>query len=78
MRLVWVYPENDRVAHDVESDDCICGPTVEFLDEGTMLSHHSLDGRERIEELPWFKLWYSIRRLLGRRGGWTTEWEEYA
>lgn len=53
---VHVWPEDDVVDHDIDSlDECVCGPTVAFLDnDGTafvqpLVSHHSLDGRERNE-----------------------------
>ena len=52
---VHVWPETDIVEHDVDSDDCICGPdTVPVARQngsvGWMIRHHSLDGRERTED----------------------------
>ena len=47
-----VFPVNDLVEHDTESDDCACGPEtrpVERSDGGIewLIIHNSLDGRER-------------------------------
>lgn len=44
---VHVWPENDRIEHDLDGDECVCGPTVERVprDDGSMgwlVSHHSL------------------------------------
>lgn len=57
MATVHVSPVNDAVEHDLEhGGDCICGPTVEavFRDDdgsnGWLITHHSLDGRERNEK----------------------------
>ncbi|MHC6175453.1 hypothetical protein [Glutamicibacter sp. X7] len=48
-----VYPINDQIHHDTESDECICGPTVSLVktDDGDrwIYTHHSLDGRESNE-----------------------------
>jgi hypothetical protein len=49
---VHVLPVNDLVDH--EDHGCICGPDVEavFRDDGSngwLVSHHSLDGREKDE-----------------------------
>ncbi|MGO2311679.1 MAG: hypothetical protein ACTH6A_06615 [Brachybacterium tyrofermentans] len=45
-----VYPTSDLVEHDTESEDCVCGPTVEHVPsengDGWIVLHHSLDGRE--------------------------------
>ena len=54
MSTVHVYPLNDIIEHDTESDDCACGPTVEPVEHdngsmGWLLTHHSLDGREKTE-----------------------------
>lgn len=47
-----VVPVADIVQH-TESDDCVCGPTVEYVHgetgSGWLTTHHSLDGRERHE-----------------------------
>ena len=49
---VHVIPLNDLIEHD-DSSDCVCGPTVEHVPadggDGWVLTHHSLDGRERHE-----------------------------
>lgn len=49
--VVHTYPVNDLIVHELEGDDCPCGPTTEPVprDDGSMgwlISHHSLDGRE--------------------------------
>lgn len=53
-QTVHVYPERDLVEHDTDSDECVCGPTVEAVPDdeggfGWLLLHHSLDGRELTE-----------------------------
>jgi hypothetical protein len=50
-QTVHVYPVNDIVEHDTETDDCQCGPSIEAVPDGEggygyVLTHHSLDGRE--------------------------------
>lgn len=49
MSVQHVYPVNDLVEHELEGDDCVCGPTVEFVDGGSVVVHHSLDNREAAE-----------------------------
>lgn len=46
-----VYPLDDKVEHDTDNfDECICGPEVEYLENGgTLIVHHALDGREHDE-----------------------------
>lgn len=39
----------DDIEHE-ESEDCPCGPDVEFVEGGVIVIHHSLDGRERFED----------------------------
>ena len=51
---VHVWPDDDVIEHDVDSDDCICGPELEPIERddgsfGWVIHHHSLDGRERTE-----------------------------
>ena len=51
MAEVHVYPDNDLIDHDTETDDCLCGPETEAVprDDGSygwLIVHHSLDGRE--------------------------------
>lgn len=51
---VHCYPLNDLVEHDTSGGDCICGPDTEPVprDDGSigwLITHHSLDGRERYE-----------------------------
>jgi len=43
-----VMPVNDQVDHS-DDDECVCGPTPEFLSGGVIYKHHSLDGREANE-----------------------------
>jgi len=52
-----VWPLSDGVEHDHEDDDgnCVCGPTIEPIEGhdgyiGWLVTHHSLDGRERQEQ----------------------------
>lgn len=49
-----VYPVNDTVEHSFKDSDCICGPETEPVKRedgsvGWLITHHSLDGRERFE-----------------------------
>lgn len=51
---VHVYPGRDLIIHIAADDDCPCGPTVtaEFREDGSngwLVTHHSLDGREKSE-----------------------------
>lgn len=48
---VHVWPDDDQLDHDLDSFDCICGPKVDFGPgyEVPVVTHHSLDGRERNE-----------------------------
>lgn len=51
MSRVHVLPLNDLIDHET-SEDCVCGPEVELVsavDDGWLISHHSLDGREERE-----------------------------
>ncbi len=51
-----VLPVNDIIEHE-EDFNCVCGPDVqfnnpetgEFYDDGPIVKHHSLDGRELSE-----------------------------
>jgi hypothetical protein len=53
-----VVPNHDLVEHDTTGGDCMCGPDVHFMDPdepseplfAPMIVHHSLDGREELEE----------------------------
>jgi len=45
---VHVLPVNDLIEHETD-DDCVCGPDVEFVSGGKVVSHHALDGREQTE-----------------------------
>lgn len=49
-----VIPVNDLIEHDTDGYGCACGPTTEavFREDGSngwLVTHHSLDGRERFE-----------------------------
>ena len=55
MATVHVYPLNDVVEHDTDGGDCLCGPTTKPVPRedgfiGWLVTHHSLDGRERYED----------------------------
>jgi hypothetical protein len=43
-----VLPQNDLVPHD-ESTRCVCGPRIEWTDNGAVVVHHAWDERERTE-----------------------------
>ena len=54
MATVHVFPVNDIIEHNTDTDDCVCGPTAEpVIDDdgscGWVIVHHSLDGREANE-----------------------------
>lgn len=42
-----VYPLNDLREHETEGVDCWCNPEVD--DDGQLITHNSLDGREKFE-----------------------------
>jgi hypothetical protein len=42
---IHVIPRADMIDHE-ETTDCICGPRVEDTNLQTLVTHHSLDGRE--------------------------------
>lgn len=51
---IHVTPVNDLIDHLEYEDDCVCGPTVEPVERddgsfGWLITHHSLDGREKYE-----------------------------
>lgn len=49
--ILHVLPINDLIEHEDIGDECICGPDVEYLDDGKkIICHHSLDGREENEK----------------------------
>ena len=45
MANLHVTPVDDLIAHE-ETDECVCGPDVQFMPGGTLTVHHALDGRE--------------------------------
>ena len=54
MTTLHVHPVADIVEHDTDGEDCVCGPAAEaiFREDGStgwVITHHSLDGRERSE-----------------------------
>jgi hypothetical protein len=49
MTTVHVIPTDDLIEHETDGDDCVCGPTIEMTEGGWLVTHHSLDGRERGE-----------------------------
>ncbi|MBC9954931.1 hypothetical protein ICM05_09805 [Leucobacter sp. cx-42] len=53
MNALHVYPVEDAIEHDTETDACICGPALEHVatgnGDGWVYVHHSLDGREQYE-----------------------------
>ncbi len=51
---VHVVPINDLIDHDTDGGDCLCGPETIPVERddgsfGWVISHQSLDGRERDE-----------------------------
>lgn len=51
---IHCLPTGDLIEHDEVGEDCACGPTVEPVERpdgsyGWLISHNSLDGRERFE-----------------------------
>lgn len=57
MSTVHVVPVADLIEHDTTGERCPCGPRTEavFRDDGSngwLVSHNSLDGRERYETSP--------------------------
>lgn len=45
---VHVRPARDLTPHE-PTQECVCGPTVDFTGERPLVTHHSLDGREAHE-----------------------------
>lgn len=53
-----VYPVDDLIDHEADSDNCVCIPRVEAMTEGPgptdwLYVHSSLDGRELEEAANW-------------------------
>jgi hypothetical protein len=47
MSTVHTIPINDIIEHDTNSDECVCGPDIIYVENGgKQVIHHSLDGRE--------------------------------
>ena len=51
MATIHVYPVNDLIQHNTDSDECLCGPTIGAViaDDGSCgwrVTHNSMDGRE--------------------------------
>jgi hypothetical protein len=45
MPIIHVIPKDDLIAHTEDSDDCICGPDVEWACGSAIVTHHALDRR---------------------------------
>jgi hypothetical protein len=43
---VHVFPEDEKVLHNLEGEFCFCAPRIEELPKCTMVVHASTDGRE--------------------------------
>ena len=48
-----IFPENDCIDHDITSNDCVCDPDVEYIDDtgrlyprGPLVVHRSVEGEE--------------------------------
>lgn len=51
MRPIHIYPINDTYPHITDGVGCPCKPAVEEVEGGgTVIIHHSFDGREKAEE----------------------------
>lgn len=55
MTTIHTHPIGDYIEHDTDGGDCPCGPTWEPVkrDDGSVgwhVIHHSLDGREQVEQ----------------------------
>lgn len=37
---IHIWPAIDAVAHDLEGDECVCGPDVEYLSDRILVTHH--------------------------------------
>lgn len=46
--IVHVVPVDDIIDHNLDSADCVCGPRVRQREQGTVIVHASLDGRELV------------------------------
>lgn len=44
--IVHVWPSNDRIEHTIIGYGCACGAEVETTDDGYLIKHNALDGRE--------------------------------
>ncbi len=67
---VHVVPIGDLIDHE-DDDDCPCGPAMIPVERddgsiGWVVSHHSLDGRERFEGERLHRLRRLFRRLARR------------
>lgn len=50
MKILHVYPLGDLRKHCTNSKECWCNPKLEKRDNGIVVTHNSLDGRELIEQ----------------------------
>ena len=50
MSDTWhVMPLNDLKEH-TDTEDCWCGPDVDYVGVGTIVTHHAADDRESYEQ----------------------------
>jgi len=49
MECYHVYPVNDIVEHDTQSDHCACHPKIEYVCHWKIVIHNSWDQRELFE-----------------------------
>ena len=48
-RTIHVWPDEDFIAHDTDTLDCVCYPELELINGTVLVSHSALDGRENYE-----------------------------
>jgi len=48
---IHTVPTNDIIEHDINSENCLCKPTVNTYGLNKHIIHHSFDGREEFEEI---------------------------
>lgn len=53
---IHIYPADDWIEHDTDSSECICEPTIEYVDKETgipfsepLVIHNAIDQREKYE-----------------------------
>jgi hypothetical protein len=45
-----IVPKDDLIHHEMEGENCPCGPRIEHTTSGKLVIHSSLDGRELTEQ----------------------------